>query len=131
MNAKDVNVIVFASMPSFPQGNSLNCFYKDSLSSYLPINLDDCIDNVIARRKNIDSVPVDIDLVSQGINKIEQRNKNFLYFDPTDVLCKDKSECYAYQDKGFITTDGVHFSNSASINLYGEFMKKLKQKNFF
>ena len=66
------------------------------------------------------------DLVSEGILKIEQRNKNFLYFDPTDVLCKDKSECAVYKDKRFITTDGVHFSNSASIELYTELMNKLK-----
>jgi len=96
----------------------------------LPINRSDCIDNVNARRKNIDGFPVEADLVSEGINKIEQRNKNFLYFDPTDVLCKDKSECAVYQDKRIITTDGVHFSNTASINLYDALMKKLKQKNF-
>ena len=130
MNSKNVKVIILASMPSFPEGNSYNCYYKESLNNFLPINRSDCIDNVNARRKNIDGFPVEADLVSEGINKIEQRNKNFLYFDPTDVLCKDKSECAVYQDKRIITTDGVHFSNTASINLYDALMKKLKQKNF-
>ena len=130
MNSKNVKVIILASMPSFPEGNSYNCYYKESLTNFLPINLNDCIDNVNARRKNIDGFPVETDLVSEGIKKIEQRNKNFLYFDPTDVLCKDKSECAVYQEKRFITTDGVHFSNSASIKLYDALMENLKQKNF-
>ncbi len=130
MNKKNINVIVLGSMPSFPNGSKYTCFYRDLLSNYLPLNFNDCVDDVISRRHTIDGLKLKKDILSEGLREISNLNDNFIYFDPTNVLCQEKSECKVYDGEKLISIDGSHYSNNAALKIYDALIKELTKKKF-
>tara|TARA_B100000242_G_C43051668_1_gene491386 strand:+ start:621 stop:2741 length:2121 start_codon:yes stop_codon:yes gene_type:complete len=130
MNNKKIKVVVIGSMPSFPEASTYTCFYRSILNNYVPLNMRDCIDDVNLRRQKIGEVSINKDIISIGFKKITNLYDNFLYFDPTDILCKDKSACKVYDGEKLISTDGAHFSNNAASELYFELNKQLIKKKF-
>ena len=130
MKSKNIKVVVMGSMPSYPEGSTYNCFYKSLLSDYFPININDCVDDVTLRRKKINGVNLTKDILSIGLKEISDLYDNFLYFDPTDVLCIDKSECKVYDGQKLISTDGVHFSKNAASDLYFQLKKEFIKNKF-
>ena len=130
MNNKKIKVVVIGSMPSFPETSTYTCFYRSILNNYVPLNMRDCFDDVKLRRKKIDGVYINKDIMSIGFKKITNLYENFLYFDPTEILCKDKSECKVYDGEKLISTDGAHFSRNAASKLYFELNKELIKKKF-
>ena len=130
MKSKNIKVVVMGSMPSYPEASTYNCFYKSLLSDYFPININDCVDDVTLRRKKINGVNLTKDILSIGLKEISDLYDNFLYFDPTDVLCIDKSECKVYDGQKLISTDGVHFSKNAASDLYFQLKKEFIKNKF-
>ena len=130
MKSKNIKVVVMGSMPSYPEASTYICFYKSLLSDYFPININDCVDDVTLRRKKINGVNLTKDILSIGLKEISDLYDNFLYFDPTDVLCIDKSECKVYDGQKLISTDGVHFSKNAASDLYFQLKKEFIKNKF-
>ena len=130
MKSKNIKVVVMGSMPSYPEASTYNCFYKSLLTDYFPININDCVDDVTLRRKNINGVNLTKDILSIGLKEISDLYDNFLYFDPTDVLCIDKSECKVYDGQKLISTDGAHFSKNAASDLYFQLKKEFIKNKF-
>ena len=130
MQNRNIKVILLGSMPSFPDGAKYICFYRDILSEFLPVDLNDCVDNVISRRKKVDGTHIKEDILGLGIKEISDSYDNFLYFDPTDVFCEDKTECKVYDGNKLISVDGSHYSKNAAMSLYDALEKKLSKVKF-
>ena len=117
-------------MPSFPRGSSYICVYRDIFSNYLPLNQENCFDNVLARRKKLFEMDIKENILYKELNRISDLYDNFLYFDPTNSLCDDKTKCKAYDGSKLITIDGIHYSKNAAKDIYSDLNKELNKKRF-